>query len=128
MCSIALHVSVYELYIAIPHYGHEEDKFCMNSCNQITEVLAVSDHYQFCVYSLTLSEGAAIVVQTPRISSGFARTLYNPQCFLQFSDPTKAPVEWSSHNVRQRSYYLKHTFIRSLSNLAIASLISVNMN
>lgn len=51
-------------------------------------------------------EGAAIVVQTPRISSGFAHTLYNPQCFLQFNDSNKPPVDWDDEEVQLFKYFL----------------------
>jgi len=46
-------------------------------------------------YVSSYSDGAAIVVKSPRVSSSFSRQLYNPQCFLQYVDPTIAPDEWN---------------------------------
>jgi len=40
------------------------------------------------------SDGAAIVVKSPRVSSSFSRQLYNPQCFLQYENPTIPPDNW----------------------------------
>ena len=47
----------------------------------------------------TYSEGAAIVVKSPRISGGFVENIYNPVCFLQFDDITPPPVDWKSKDV-----------------------------
>ena len=44
-------------------------------------------------------QGSAIVVKSPRVSSGFARTFYNPQCFLQFAEPQVPPIEWINRGV-----------------------------
>ena len=41
------------------------------------------------------SDGAAIVVKSPRVSSSFSRQLYNPQCFLQYADATESPQNWT---------------------------------
>lgn len=53
------------------------------------------------VCSLSCREGGAIVVKSSRVSSGFAQTLYNPQCFLQFSESQVAPIEWANYNVSE---------------------------
>jgi predicted outer membrane repeat protein len=67
----------------------------------------------------TGQEGAAVVVQSPRISSGFARTLQSPQCFVQFSDSTKPPDEWEAENV---SVYFEGNRAAVGPNLFITSL------
>ena len=44
---------------------------------------------------LLCSDGAAIVVKSPRVSSSFSRQLYNPQCFLQYASATDSPMNWT---------------------------------
>ena len=55
-------------------------------------------YYHVCIYS----EGACIVVKDQLISGGFPQQLYNPQCFLQYEEPT-LPTQW--WNVSDRSNY-----------------------
>ena len=41
------------------------------------------------------SEGACIVVNDQLISGGFPQQLYNPQCFLQYEEPTLPTQRWN---------------------------------
>ena len=38
--------------------------------------------------------GAAIVVDTGTVLPVFARNLYNPRCFIRYSDPNLIPDQW----------------------------------
>ena len=69
--------------------------------------------------SLSCSEGGAIVVKSSRVSSGFAQTLYNPQCFLQFSESQVAPIEWANYNVSEPNDYRMLTDMAKIVRLVI---------
>jgi len=48
---------------------------------------------------ILFSEGASIVVKGQLIAAAFTRQLYNPQCFLQYIEPTVPPPEWEASNL-----------------------------
>ena len=60
---------------------------------------------KFLNYDQTLSafrEGACIVESGQLIAAAFTRQLYNPQCFLQYKDPTVPPPDWNVRHYYRR--------------------------
>lgn len=51
--------------------------------------------YFVIIVVVVCSEGACIVVRGQLIAAAFTKQLYNPQCFLQYEDPTMPPNGWN---------------------------------
>ena len=43
--------------------------------------------------------GAAISVESQKISDVFSKLLFNPLCFLRYEDPKKAPDSWEDARI-----------------------------
>lgn len=46
------------------------------------------------LFYIFFRDGACIVVRGQLIAAAFTQQLYNPQCFLQYFDPTVPPPDW----------------------------------
>ena len=63
--------------------------------------------------------GASIVVDTGTVLPVFARNLYNPRCFIRYSDPNLIPDQWEQvhTHIQMHSLYCYLYYCTGVSNV-----------